>query len=57
MRAFACVAIIFLNIILYYESNIGSADGCSQDSMLHLMENLKSDYHANKTFAMTDTFL
>lgn len=57
LRSFACVAIIILNVILYYESDIGKADGCSQDSLLHLVENLKSDYSANKSFSMTNTLL
>ena len=57
LRSFACIAIILLNIVLYYDSNIGNADGCSQDSLLHLMENLKSDYTANQSFSMTDSLL
>jgi len=57
LRAFATVAIIILNIILYYDSNIGNADGCSQDSLLHLMENMRADYQANRSFSMTDTLL
>ena len=57
LRSFATIAIIFLNIILYYESNIGDADGCSHDSMIHLIETLKADFAANKSFSMTDTLL
>ena len=57
MRLFSCIAIIILNIILYHGSNIGSADGCSQDSLLHLMETIKNDQALNQSFSMTDSLL
>lgn len=57
MRGFATIAIIVLNLMLYYQSNIGAADGCSQDSMLHMLKSVTTDYHENATFSMADSLL
>lgn len=57
MRIFSCFAIILLNVVLYYDSNVGKADGCSQDNLKHLMEMLQSDYSSNQSFSLSDSLL
>lgn len=53
------MAIILLNVILYYKSSVGRADGCSQDTMMNLMETLTSDrFNANtSTLSLSNSFL
>lgn len=57
LRIFACVSIILLNVVLYKDSEVGKADGCSQDSMMHLINTIKSDYDGNQTFSLTNSLM
>lgn len=57
LRFFSCISVILLNIILYNESDVGKADGCSQDSIMHLIETIRSDYERNRTFSITNSML
>lgn len=57
LRIFSCVSIILLNIVLYKDSDIGHADGCSQDSLMHLIDTIRSDYDGNQTFSLTNSLL
>nr|XP_027196007.1 ATP-binding cassette sub-family G member 1-like isoform X2 [Dermatophagoides pteronyssinus] len=57
LRIFATVSIILLNIVLYNDSKMGQADGCSQDTIMHMVNTIRSDYDGNQTFSLANSLL
>lgn len=57
LRIFATVSIILLNIVLYNDSKMGQADGCSQDTIMHMVNTIRSDYDGNQSFSLANSFL